>query len=52
MRHGKSGRERRTYVLALNGIVAKDAVMTDETLKEVEMPNRSGFVSKWSGHKH
>ena len=32
------------YILAENGIVAEDAVMTAETLPEVEMPARGRFV--------
>jgi len=32
------------YLLHLNGIIAADAVMNAETLPEVEMPNRDGFV--------
>jgi cytochrome c len=32
------------YVLNLNGIVAADAVMDAQTLPQVKMPNRHGFV--------
>jgi cytochrome c len=32
------------YLLALDGIIAKDAVMSAETLPKVRMPNRDGFV--------
>ena len=35
------------YVLNLNGIVAADAVMNAQTLPQVKMPNRDGFVSDW-----
>src|SRR6267378_7740003 len=35
------------YVLFLNGIVAEDAVMSAQTLPQVKMPNRDGFVSDW-----
>ena len=35
------------YVLFLNGIVAEDAVMNAQTLPQVKMPNRDGFVSDW-----
>jgi cytochrome c len=35
------------YVLFLNGIVAEDAVMNAQTLSQVKMPNRDGFVSDW-----
>jgi len=32
------------YLLNLNGIVAADAVMSAQTLPQVRMPNRDGFV--------
>ena len=32
------------YVLNLNGIVGADAVMNAQTLPQVKMPNRDGFV--------
>lgn len=32
------------YILHLNGIISEDAVMDAETLPEVKMPNRDGFV--------
>ena len=35
------------YVLNLNGIVPADAVMNAQTLPQVKMPNREGFVSDW-----
>ena len=35
------------YVLAINGIVGEDAVMNAQTLPQVKMPNREGFVSDW-----
>lgn len=35
------------YVLNLNGIVPADAVMNAQTLPQVKMPNRGGFVSDW-----
>jgi len=35
------------YVLFLNGIVGEDAVMNAQTLPQVKMPNRDGFVSDW-----
>jgi S-disulfanyl-L-cysteine oxidoreductase SoxD len=34
------------YVLALNGIVSEDASMNAQTLPQVKMPNRDGFVDK------
>lgn len=33
------------YLLSIDGIVAKDAVMDARTLPQVKMPNRDGFVS-------
>src|SRR3954467_3078404 len=36
------------YVLALNGIVGEDAVMNAQTLPQVKMPNRDGFIDDWS----
>jgi len=35
------------YLLHLNGIVAENAVMNAQTLPQVKMPNREGFVD-WS----
>ncbi|TMH79736.1 MAG: c-type cytochrome [Betaproteobacteria bacterium] len=35
------------YVLFLNGIVGEDMVMNAQTLPQVKMPNRDGFVSDW-----
>jgi len=35
------------YVLFPNGIVGEDAVMNAQTLPQVKMPNRDGFVSDW-----
>ena len=35
------------YVLFLNGIVSEDAVINAQTLPQVKMPNRDGFVSDW-----
>jgi mono/diheme cytochrome c family protein len=32
------------YVLNLNGLVPDDAVMTAQTLAQVKMPNRDGFI--------
>ena len=32
------------YVLFLNGIIGEDAVMNAQTLPQVKMPNRDGFV--------
>ena len=35
------------YMLALNGIIDEDAVMNAETLPEVQMPNRDGFIVRF-----
>jgi cytochrome c len=35
------------YVLFLNGIVGEDVVMNAQTLPQVKMPNRDGFISDW-----
>ena len=35
------------YILAANGLIDEDQAMTAETLPEVRMPNRDGFVSAW-----
>jgi cytochrome c len=35
------------YVLNLNGIVPADAVMNAQTLAQVKMPNRDGFIDAW-----
>jgi S-disulfanyl-L-cysteine oxidoreductase SoxD len=35
------------YVLFLNGIVGEDAVMNAQSLPQVKMPNRDGFISDW-----
>ena len=32
------------YLLSLNGIIAKDAVMDAKTLPQVQMPNRGNFI--------
>ena len=34
------------YLLSVDGIVAKDAVMDAQTLPKVRMPNRDGFVRR------
>jgi len=33
------------YLLFLNGIIAEDAEMNAQTLPQVKMPNRDGFVN-------
>lgn len=35
------------YILALNGLIEEDEVMNAETLPEVRMPNRDGFVARF-----
>jgi mono/diheme cytochrome c family protein len=35
------------YLLFLNGIVSEDAVMDAQSLPQVRMPNREGFISDW-----
>src|SRR2546426_7031743 len=35
------------YVLFINGIVGEEAIMNAQTLPQVRMPNRDGFVSDW-----
>lgn len=35
------------YLLHLNDIVDEDTVLTAQTLPQVEMPNRDGFISYW-----
>ena len=35
------------YILSIDGIVAKDAVLDAKSLPLVKMPNRDGFVSWW-----
>src|SRR6266478_8253486 len=35
------------YVLFLNGIIAEDAVMNAQSLPQVKMPNRDGFINDW-----
>jgi hypothetical protein len=39
------------YILALNKIIGDNDVMNAETLPNVKMPNRDGFVSLYPG-KH
>src|SRR5215469_18576808 len=35
------------YLLSIDGIVAKDAVLDAKSLPQVKMPNREGFVRWW-----
>jgi|SRR5665213_2382023 len=35
------------YILSIDSVVGKDAVLDAKTLPRVKMPNRDGFVSYW-----
>lgn len=35
------------YILSIDGVVPKDAVLDAKSLPQVKMPNRDGFVSYW-----
>jgi S-disulfanyl-L-cysteine oxidoreductase SoxD len=35
------------YVLYLNGIIGEDVAMDAQSLPQVKMPNRDGFISDW-----
>lgn len=39
------------YVLYLNGIVGEDVQMNAQSLPQVKMPNRDGFISDWPAGK-
>src|SRR5438067_10712338 len=41
------------YVLHINGIFGEDVAMNAQTLPQVRMPNRDGFISDWpQGARH
>jgi cytochrome c len=40
------------YLLLLNGIIGEDVAMNAQTLPQVKMPNRDGFVSDWPPRAH
>src|SRR5215472_13989705 len=40
------------YLLYLNGIIAEDLAMNAQSLPQVKMPNRDGFVSDWPPRAH
>src|SRR3984893_12668034 len=40
-----------TYLLSIDGIVPKDAVLDAKSLPQVKMPNRDGFVRWWPAPK-
>jgi mono/diheme cytochrome c family protein len=35
------------YILFVNGIIGEDLAMNAQTLPQVRMPNRDGFISDW-----
>jgi len=35
------------YVLFINGIIGEDLAMNAQSLPQVKMPNREGFISDW-----
>jgi len=35
------------YLLSLDGVIPKDAIMNRDSLPEVEMPNAKGFIEIW-----
>jgi cytochrome c len=39
------------YLLYLNGIIGEDVSMNAQTLPDVKMPNREGFISDWPPNK-
>jgi len=39
------------YLLSLNGVIAKDAVMDAKTLPQVHMPNRGNFILSYPDRK-
>jgi mono/diheme cytochrome c family protein len=39
------------YLLSLNGVIARDAVMDSKTLPQVQMPNRGNFVIAYPERK-
>ena len=40
------------YLLNINGIIGEDEPMNAQTLPQVKMPNRDGFVSDWPPRIH
>ena len=40
------------YVLHLSGIIGEDVAMNAQSLPQVKMPNRDGFVSDWPPRAH
>ena len=39
------------YILSIDGIVKKDAVMDAKSLPKVKMPNRDGFIDAYGAAK-
>jgi S-disulfanyl-L-cysteine oxidoreductase SoxD len=35
------------YLLYINGIIGEDVPMNTQSLPQVKMPNRDGFISDW-----
>ena len=40
------------YLLSLNGIIPKDAIIDAKTLPKVQMPNRGNFILAYPGRQH
>lgn len=38
------------YLLFINGIIGEDTPMNAQSLPQVKMPNRDGFISDWGAH--
>ncbi len=40
------------YILSIDAVVPKDAVLDARSLEKVKMPNRDGFLNSWPPPKH
>jgi cytochrome c len=40
------------YILSIDAVVPKDAVLDAKSLPQVKMPNRDGFLNSWPPPKH
>jgi len=40
------------YILSIDAVVPKDAVLDPKSLEKVKMPNRDGFLNSWPPPKH
>jgi len=40
------------YILSIDAVVPKDAVLDAKSLPQVKMPNRDGFINSWPPPKH